>query len=390
MAVWLTDFPEPSQVRRSHVWRSDAVPNLHLDPDVTKHQYRIYIIECEPQPGNLGPCFYVGIAHVSEIRERLEKHWAGTAAHYTKVNGPRRIHMIWPVSNPATEAYAYYALVESLPPNSARRVGGWTQTSHNPSRLGCAVVEQARRSMKGTCFNCGENRFNASHKTKDERNRTVYKCPKPLRGVDYKCECGKGILVTTRGHAEPMPVASTSGDTAAAGSGGGGGSGSGGGAGAGGGGGGNGGSGRKRSATELAQPVTKRSKKTGATKHAGLRVSICGELYTSVSWYLNTENPPKTACAQLRSDRARDAVELSGGHVRALAGTRYAVAPPAQPKPLCVMRDGTPRERLGTDPAATQVANVQVARAGATLQKRMSQVLFRVSALDEEFSAADM
>ena len=38
----------------------------------------------------------------------------------------------------SAEAYAYYSMVAVLPPNSARRLGGWVQTSSNPSALGYA------------------------------------------------------------------------------------------------------------------------------------------------------------------------------------------------------------------------------------------------------------
>ena len=92
------------------------------------------------------------------------------------------------------------------PPNSARRIGGWVQTSSNPSPLGCNVTEKARRNMKEKCFNCGVDRSCKSHTARDT-GRIEYKCPHPLRGAEYVCsnkECGCKIIMTTRGHAEPM------------------------------------------------------------------------------------------------------------------------------------------------------------------------------------------
>jgi predicted GIY-YIG superfamily endonuclease len=370
----------PSNVKWDTVFADESMPPLDLSDKLEGKQWRIYIIECYPQPGKLGPCWYVGICHRSEIKQRLAKHWSGTAAHYTRMNKPKEIQMIWPASNKATEAYAYYALLDTLPPNSARRVGGWTQTSHNPSRLGCAVTEQGRRCMREHCFNCGECRFNGSHKTK-ENGKVMYKCPKPLRGVDYHCECGKAILVTTRGHAEPIAVAPPSPPANGGGGGGGGGSDGGG-----------GGTARKRAAPILpAEPMAKRAKKATASTHAGLRVSICGELYTSVSWYVNNRNPPKGLCAELRSKCVDDAIELEGGHVRALTGTVYAVAPPSQPKPLCRMACGKVRERLGAeDFVPTEVFSLKVKRAGGTLRKQSSQVLWSVAALDRVISRVTM
>ena len=45
MALRLTGFPEPSDVKMQHTWRSDFVPDLGMDEDV-RHKFRIYIIEC--------------------------------------------------------------------------------------------------------------------------------------------------------------------------------------------------------------------------------------------------------------------------------------------------------------------------------------------------------
>ena len=178
-----------------------------MDEDV-RHKFRIYIIECKAGHGG-PPAYYVGISEASALRKRLEKHWAGTGAHFTKMNTPQRVHLIWPAALKSAEAYAYYAMVKILPPNSARRLGGWVQTSSNPSLLGCNVVEQARRNMKEKCFNCGVDRFCKSHTVK-VNGRMEYKCPHPLKGAEYACPkkgCGAKILVTTRGHAEPVAKA---------------------------------------------------------------------------------------------------------------------------------------------------------------------------------------
>ena len=80
-------------------------------------------------------------------------------------------------------------------------------------------------------------------------------------------------------------------------------------------------------------------------------------------------------------------MELSGGHVRALTGTAYAKAPPGRPKPLCLVRNGCERERLGDEKCDTEVEGLQIQRAKGKLVKRLSQVLFRVDVLEQAFSS---
>ena len=81
------------------------------------------------------------------------------------------------------------------------------------------------------------------------------------------------------------------------------------------------------------------------------------------------------------------AVELGGAHVRILAGTACAKAPPGRPKPLCLVRDGSERQRMGDAPVSTEVAGLTIEQAGSKLTKRLSQVLFRVGVLQRAFSS---
>ena len=79
-------------------------------------------------------------------------------------------------------------------------------------------------------------------------------------------------------------------------------------------------------------------------------------------------------------------MELVGGHTRALAGTAYAKALPARPRPLCLLADGSERERMSGDAVETQIRGVKVRKvADGVWTKRLSQVLFRVDALQESF-----
>ena len=309
--VRLDDFPKPSKVGASDVWVSVEMPALGLEGDATsiRHLYRVYVIECA------NGCWYVGIVHKDRLKERLLKHWACTAAHYTKVNVPRRIHLILPARNKAVEAYVYYALLERMPVDSARRLGGWVQTSTNPSALGHNLVEQARRCMHELCFNCGVRRWVAAdHKGKKE-------CPRPLQGAPYQCPseaCKAKILVTTRGHAELAPtrarlqvVAAPQAATPA------------------------GAAVKRAAALTPAQPIPKRTR-IGSVS-AGKEVDVCGARYTSISWFLNTANPSPTVCAHVERTCKSDAVELRGGHVRSLVKGGYAAGPNVPPKPLPVL-----------------------------------------------------
>ena len=128
---------------------------------------------------------------------------------------------------------------------------------------------------------------------------------------------------------------------------------------------------QKREVAVPALPAAKRGK-AGASSSAGLRVSICGQECTSLSWYLNNSNPSKVTCAQVRERLASDAIELEGGHVRKLVGTAYAVAPPRVPQPLCMAPSGEPRQRLGTDFVDTVIADLKARRCDGYLVKRNS------------------
>ena len=368
-AVRLTGFPEPSDVRLCHTWRSDLVPDLGLAEDIS-NKYRIYIIECKAGQSGGPPVYYVGICEASELRSRLEKHWAGSGAHFTKVNKPQRVHLIWPAAPKSAEGYAYYAMLETLPPNSARRLGGWVQTSSNPSALGCDVIEQARRNMKDKCFNCGVDRYCKSHTTR-VNGRIEYKCPHPLRGVEYACPnkaCGCKIMVTTRGHAEPVATppggaasssSASSSQTAAAS--------------------GTSATGTKRKAgslaTVLAQP---RAKVAKASISAGLHVDVCGKGYTSLSWFLGVQNPSKPACRHVEQHCVADAVLLDGGHTRSLANTPYAKKHNQKPKPLL----GDLRRLSVARFVQTEIAGLKVKRCDGTLEgRRKSQILWSQESL---------
>jgi len=189
--------------------------------------------------------------------------------------------------------------------------------------------------------------------------------------VEYECPvagCSGKLLVTSRGHAEKVPEPPK----------------------------------RILRAEPVAPPATKKrraptsaalpppaskSARTAASKSGGVRVRICKEDYTSLSWFLNNPDPSKKQTRQARANCHEGAVELSGGHVRALTGTAYAKTPPGRPKPLCLVRNGCERERLGDEKVDTEVTGLQIQRAKGKLVKRLSQVLFRVDVLEQAFSS---
>ena len=334
--------------------------NLGLEKNAS-FEFRIYILECKGPRGE--KVWYCGIVHFSELRARMRKHFEGLTIHYTKIYKAVGLVYLWTAPTEASEAYVYHEMLRRMDANSAWKLGGFTQTSSRPSRLDCLLAEQARRGMCELCFNCGQRRFQGEH-------LRLRKCPHPLRGVEYECPaegCSGKLLVTSRGHAEQVPepparlalaesvaLPST----------------------------------RKRPPPAAAEPQPARKvSKTAASTSKGLQVRICGESYTALSWFLNNANPSKNQTAQARTRCHDGAVELSGAHVRALTGTVYAKAPPARPKPLCLVRGGRERDRLGEGSVGTEIAGLTIERAQGALSKRCSQILLRVdTSLEEAFS----
>ena len=82
----------------------------------------------------------------------------------------------------------------------------------------------------------------------------------------------------------------------------------------------------------------------------------CGVMYTALNWFLEQSNPSKKQCAHPTLCCHEGAVEFEGAHVRALSGTAFAKAPSAYPKPLCLVRNGSERQRLGNEAVDTEIA----------------------------------
>ena len=120
--------------------------------------------------------------------------------------------------------------------------------------------------------------------------------------------------------------------------------------------------GRKRSApSAVASSASSPAK--AVKKSGGKVVSVCGQLYASLSWFLNKDSPSATQCARARTRCSSSAVVLSGGHTRAVA--EYAAHAGQTPRPLCMV-DGVVRKRLGSVAVPTGVENITILRAPDT------------------------
>lgn len=324
------------------------LPRFGLEADLS-FQYRVYVLRCKDGVQ------YVGIEHRSKLRQRIHAHFDGNGAFFTKEHKPLSVWLSWPAAGPAVEAYVFYSLLEGLPAGTVHRLGGWTQTSVHVAPLPKLLFEQDRRLLKGACFNCGGSR----HSARD--------CSSALAGAVYKCNhCRKEITITPRGQslqrqppqppAVPTPVLPAAAPKACE---------------------------PKRPRPVLpAEPAGKRPKVP--SKRAALRaVKVCGNLYAPLSWYLGVKNPPPCSVKRARKHCGRSALELSGGHCRALqhlAGTTTDDLEPVSGE----------RQRLGTVWVDSAVPGVQLRRVPeGGVSRRLSQVLFLVQDLDKEFGRGD-
>ena len=119
-----------------------GMPNLGLEmgPSTLKWPFRVYCLLCENSR------YYVGLAPKDDIKDRLEKHFQGKACHFTTFFPAKKILLLQAAPDTAAEAYLYYAMVaqkEKIADNGhiIPAVGGWTQTSSNPSPLSSLLIK---------------------------------------------------------------------------------------------------------------------------------------------------------------------------------------------------------------------------------------------------------
>ena len=146
--------PECVSAETKHWGR--CVPVLDLFGDVLL-PFRVYVLRCAPRHAGGPSTLYVGVEHSSHIARRVQSHFAQRAAHFTLAHKPMDVAVVWPVASRAAEAYVFYALMESLPLCSVEsgRLGGWTQTQSDPSRLQTFMLQRDWRMLTRRCLDCG-------------------------------------------------------------------------------------------------------------------------------------------------------------------------------------------------------------------------------------------
>ena len=127
-------------------------------------------------------------AKTADVSQRIRDQFNAEGAGFTKQYPPTEVCLLWPARNAATEAYVYFALLEAKPKSF---VGGWTQTSWNPSPMVHLLTREARCNLRGTCFTC------------NEEGHTAVDCPRGNNGVktcSYPCKapgCTNKLYLTT-------------------------------------------------------------------------------------------------------------------------------------------------------------------------------------------------
>ena len=166
----------------AHLEGTPEMPALGLASS-SEGPYCVYVLRC-------GEVYYVGIDFWADASERIRAHFRGEGSDFTKHYPPTKVCMFLRVMSRAAEAYVYYALLDAKPDTL---VGGWTQTSWNPSPLVCLLTREARANLQGRCFNC------------DQKQHFAKDCPRGAgcqKTCWYPCKargCGERVYITTRG-----------------------------------------------------------------------------------------------------------------------------------------------------------------------------------------------
>ena len=185
LMVAMASLLKVEDVNVDTVHMGSVVPKLGLVSNAD-FEFRVYVLECAPLRGESEPTYYVGVQHKTKLEERLRKHMTGNGADYTKAHKPQGVAFVMPAEHRAAEAYVYYALMSELPAKSVQRLGGWTQTSVNPSPLVRLLGQEARRNMHGKCFKCGGDHY-------------ARECIGAPEAAPYPCKtCGEVLRVTAR------------------------------------------------------------------------------------------------------------------------------------------------------------------------------------------------
>jgi predicted GIY-YIG superfamily endonuclease len=285
------------EVNARTVFPGNLVPDLGLRGD-PEEQFRVYVLQ------GSGEKYYCGVEERRFLKQRLTKQFEGRGAKWNRTHPPDGIAFLMPVAHRAAEAYVFYALLAKLPAKSLERLGGWTQTSVNPSPLVRLVAQESRRNVLGKCFTCGSGEHFA-----DDCASAPQTCPYPCK------KCGETLRLTSRGHtpsatrpapSEPVAVEKRAVEAQAA-------------------------------EAEPKRPRVSRS----SLCH---RVRVCGVAYTTVAWYMGTASINSKYMDQVKQKCWGKAVQIIGGDSKTLQTQLFARAPPGIGKELLPGRTNLPHE----------------------------------------------
>ena len=268
-----------------------GMPNLGLEmgPSTLKWPFRVYCLLCENSR------YYVGLAPKDDIKDRLEKHFQGKACHFTTFFPAKKILLLQAAPDTAAEAYLYYAMVaqkEKIADNGhiIPAVGGWTQTSSNPSPLSSLLIKESKWMLGSYCTRCGSQQHR-SHKCKNAPATCWYECKNK--------DCGKKMFLTSRGFTPSSAKTSLKGDV-------------------------------DSKPPPSSPPQTSSISSSSGTKrkmpqqqqqqqHPSVkRVQISGTAYTSLGWYVGRPNVAQSLFKKARTHCAPHAVELRHGDYKTL------------------------------------------------------------------------
>ena len=124
--------------------------------------FRVYVLRCEQQGFRDSFCYYVGLATVEELQQRMDKHFARDveACKYTAVHKPLGVELLWPARHRAAEGYLFqYVLSKFRNEKDVLhhvRLGGFVQTSTKPlSTENYNGLARQYRMVRNLCLDCG-------------------------------------------------------------------------------------------------------------------------------------------------------------------------------------------------------------------------------------------
>ena len=173
---------DPSEVTWRTSFASEDMPNFGLDESLDQ-PFRVYILRCGQKR------FYVGVAHASELRERLTAQFRGQGALFTREHRATEVCAILPAVSRAVEALAYFSLLAKF--DESYLIGGWVQTCAKLTPLGYLLVREARANLNSRCFTCGGSGHMADTcpKRATAEKTCFYDCPM----------CSNRLYLNTRG-----------------------------------------------------------------------------------------------------------------------------------------------------------------------------------------------